>query len=84
MSNSRMSGTPVGKTVVDFLRGAVERHGSRDALLFKPAFRCQRWSYSRLWNESGRVATLLQRRGLTKGDQVVLWAPTLPTGSPLS
>ena len=78
MSNSRMSGTPVGKTVVDFLRGAVERHGSRDALLFKPAFRYQRWSYSRLWNESGRVATLLQRRGLTKGDQVVLWGPNSP------
>ena len=78
MGNSRMSGTSVGKTVVDFLRGAVERHGSRDALLFKPAFRYQRWSYSRLWNESGRVATLLQRRGLTKGDQVILWGPNSP------
>ena len=78
MGNSRMSGTPVGKTVVDFLRGAVERHESRDALLFKPAFRYQRWSYSRLWNESGRVATLLQRRGLTKGDQVILWGPNSP------
>ena len=67
-----------GATIVNFLRGAVERFGSRDALLFKPAFRYLRWSYSRLWNESGQVATLLQRRGLTKGDQVILWGPNSP------
>ncbi len=83
MKNARMSGTPVGEipvgeTIVDFLPGAVERYGSRDALLFKPAFRYQRWSYSRLWNESGQVATLLQRRGLAKGDQVILWGPNSP------
>ena len=38
MKNARMSSTPVGETVVNLLRGAVERYGSRDALLFKPAF----------------------------------------------
>ena len=78
MKNARVSGALVGETVIDFLRGAVERYGSRDALLFKPAFRYQRWSYSRLWNESGQVATLLQRRGLTMGDQVILWGPNSP------
>ena len=78
MNDARESGAPVGETVVDFLRGAVDRHGPRDALLFKPAFRYLRWTYSRLWDESGRVATLLQRRGLTKGDQVILWGPNSP------
>ena len=78
MNDTRKSGDPVGETVVDFLRGAVERHGPRDALLFKPAFRYLRWTYSRLWDESGQVATLLQRRGLTKGDQVILWGPNSP------
>ena len=78
MKNARVSGAPVGETIIDFLRGAVERYGSRDALLFKPAFRYQRWSYSRLWNESGQVATLLQRRGLTMGDQVIQWGPNSP------
>ena len=80
MNDLRKSGAPVGKTVVDFLRRAVDRHGPRDALLFKPAFRYLRWTYSRLWDESGQVATLLQRRGLTKGDQVILWGPTPRTG----
>ena len=67
-----------GKTLVDFLRTTVRTHGPRDALLFKPGFRYQRWSYDRLWQESGQVATLLQDRGLQKGDQVILWGPNSP------
>ena len=78
MNEAPTSGATVGGTVGDFLRGAVERHGPRDALLFKPAFRYLRWTYSQLWDESGRVAALLQRRGLTKGDQVILWGPNSP------
>ena len=66
------------KTIVDFLRMAVEAHGPRDAMMFKPGFRYQRWSYERLWAESGQVATLLQRRGLRKGDQVIVWGPNCP------
>ena len=78
MKNARMSGPPVGDTLIDFLRRVVERYGPRDALLFKPAFRYQRWSYSRLWSESGQVATLLRCRGLTKGDRAILWGPNSP------
>ena len=78
MNNPRTSDSLVGETLAHFLRDAVETHGPRDALLFKPAFRYQRWSYSRLWEDSGRVATLLQRRGLGKGDQAVLWGPNSP------
>ena len=68
----------MGSNLVEFLRGVAERWGGRDALLFKPAFRYQRWSYSRLWEESGRVAAMLQQRGLGKGDQAVLWGPNCP------
>lgn len=67
-----------GGTVVEFLKRCVDTHGSRDALLFKPGFRYQRWSYTRLWKESGQVATLLQSRGLVKGDQAILWGPNSP------
>ena len=70
--------TSVPDTIVDFLREAAERHGPRDALLIKPAFRYIRWTYDRLWEDSGRVATLLQRRGLSKGDQAILWGPNSP------
>ena len=79
MSQAGRSAAPAqGKTLVDFLYGKVQEHGPRDALLFKPSFRYQRWSYQRLWSESGRVASLLQARGLSKGDQVVLWGPNSP------
>ena len=70
--------TSVPDTIVEFLREAAARHGPRDALLIKPAFRYIRWTYDRLWEDSGRVATLLQRRGLSKGDQVILWGPNSP------
>ena len=80
MTTGKSNGTqaPVGSNLVEFLRGVAERWGGRDALLFKPAFRYQRWSYSRLWEESGRVAAMLQQRGLGKGDQAVLWGPNCP------
>ena len=73
-----MPPTPIPDTIVDFLRDAVTRHGPRDALLIKPAFRYIRWTYNKLWEDSGRVATLLQRRGLKKGDQAILWGPNSP------
>ena len=78
MTNGSTADAPMGKTLVEFLRATSQEHASRDALLIKPVFRYLRWSYSRLWEESGKVATLLQSRGLTKGDQVVLWGPNSP------
>lgn len=75
-----MSQTPIAvpDTIVDFLRDATARHGRREALLIKPAFRYVRWTYHKLWKDSGRVASLLQRRGLQKGDQAILWGPNSP------
>ena len=70
--------TSVPDTIVEFLCEAAARHGPRDALLIKPAFRYIRWTYDRLWEDSGRVATLLQRRGFNKGDQAILWGPNSP------
>ena len=78
MTQARKASRSVGSTVVEFLKRCVDTHGPREALLFKPGFRYQRWSYNRLWAESGQVATLLQERGLIKGDQVVLWGPNSP------
>ena len=73
-----MKSSSVPDNLVDFLREAVIRHGPRDALLIKPVFRYLRWNYNRLWEDSGRFATLLQRRGLKKGDQAIIWGPNSP------
>ena len=78
MTQTAPASAKTSNTIVEFLKTAVGAHGPRDALLFKPGFRYQRWSYDRLWSESGKVATLLQRRGLSKGDQVIVWGPNCP------
>ena len=73
-----MPPTRVPDTIVDFLRETAVREGSRDALLIRPAFRYVRWTYDQLWEDSGRVATLIQRRGLAEGDQAIRWGPNSP------
>ena len=78
MTSANTDSDSIGQTVIEFLRGTIKRYGPRDALLFKPAFRYQRWTYSRMWYEAGQVTTLLQRQGLRKGDQVILWGPNSP------
>ena len=62
-----VKGDQVEATLVEFLRARAEEFGRRPALLFRPGFRYQRWSYADLWEQAGRIATLLQQRGLGKG-----------------
>jgi non-ribosomal peptide synthetase component E (peptide arylation enzyme) len=54
----------MGETLNQFLEERARRFGPRTALLFKPGFRYQRWSYAQLWEGAGRVASLLKQRGL--------------------
>jgi long-chain acyl-CoA synthetase len=65
-------------TLVDFLKGRAEQFGARDALLFRPGFRYQRWSYADIWEGAGRIAALLQARGFSKGDRALIWGPNCP------
>jgi long-chain acyl-CoA synthetase len=66
------------QTINQFLEDAARRYGGRPALLFKPGFRFRTWSYRDLYDDVQRVATLLQSRGIGKGDRVVLWGPNAP------
>ncbi len=68
----------VEATLVDFLQVRAEEFGDRDALLFRPGFRYQRWSYADLWEGAGRIAAMLQARGLAKGDRALIWGPNCP------
>jgi long-chain acyl-CoA synthetase len=66
------------ETLGGLLRDMVRRYGDRPALVTKPRYRTEAWSYARLWTESGRVARVLQDRGVRQGDRVLLWAPNSP------
>ena len=67
-----------GETLAAFLKAKADLFGDRPALYFKPGFRYLSWSYRDLWEGAGRVASLLQARGVEKGDRVLLWGPNCP------
>ena len=68
----------VEATLVDFLQGRAEEFCDREALLFRPGFRYRRWSYADVWEGAGRIAAMLQGRGLSKGDRALIWGPNCP------
>mgnify|MGYP001206084598 FL=1 len=65
-------------TLVKFLADQANRLGGRTALLMAEEEGYRGWSYTQLWSEAGRVAAMLQRRGLRKGDRALLWGPNSP------
>jgi long-chain acyl-CoA synthetase len=67
------------RTLVDLLRGSVERYRSLPALtLYGGKGERWTWTYGRLWDEARRVAAHLHDAGVGKGDRVVLWGPNRP------
>ena len=64
--------------VVGFLQQVSQSYGSKTALLIKPGICYQRWTYSQIWEDTGRVASLLRSRGVKKGDRVLLRGPNCP------
>lgn len=68
----------MSQDLVSFLHDASQRYGKKPALFMKPGFRYRSWSYNDVWEESGKVATLLQQKGIKKGDRVAIWAPNSP------
>ncbi len=65
-------------TVGSILEASVRTFGRRPALLYRPLYRTETWSYADLWERSGRVVGRLRTQGITKGDRVVIWAPNSP------
>ncbi|UCH56702.1 MAG: AMP-binding protein, partial [Candidatus Bathyarchaeota archaeon] len=57
-----------------FLENSARKHPSRDAVVFYE----KRITYSRLWDESLRLANALKEMGLEKGGRVVLLLPNVP------
>jgi long-chain acyl-CoA synthetase len=66
------------ETLGTFLQGVAARYGERPALLYQPGATLETWSYNRLWEQANRIAAWLEARDVSKGDQVVLWAPSAP------
>ena len=65
-------------TLVELLETSSKTFGANPALLIRPSFRYLVWSYADLWNDSGRVASFLQDKGVAKEDRILLWGPNMP------
>ena len=78
MRGTLRTGRGAMDTLVELLETSSESFGASPALLIKPNFRYLVWSYADLWNDSGRVASFLQDKGIKKGDRILLWGPNMP------
>ena len=67
-----MNSSENNSTLVRFLSDQANLRGDTPAFFMACEDGYRSWSYDDLWNEAGRVAEMLQRRGLRKGDRAVL------------
>ncbi|HXQ49138.1 MAG TPA: long-chain fatty acid--CoA ligase [Thermoplasmata archaeon] len=62
------------KLLPEVIEETVRRWGDHTALIYYGA----KWSYRRLWDESGRFAAALARDGVGPGDRVAIYLPNCP------
>jgi long-chain acyl-CoA synthetase len=63
-----MSRTSLAESIAEF-----RRHGRQTAIVQHRGYRMERWSYSELVDAATRFAGELARRGIGKGERVLLW-----------
>ena len=64
--------------LVDLIR-SMEKGGTRPYFAFKSDYYTTRWSYHRIFDFSMRFSSLLEDRGIGKGDRIIIWGDnTLP------
>ena len=68
----------VGQTLNDLLEWTASRFADNPALLYTSGSGTETWTYSLLEQQAGRVAAYLRACGVSRGDRVVIWAPSSP------
>jgi len=64
-------------SLADFIAG-FRRHGRQTALVSSHGYRMERWSYAELLDTASRFARELGRRGIGKGERILLWGEDSP------
>ncbi len=62
------------RSVVDYLENFLRR-GRECAYIQRRGYRTQRWSYRQVADTAFQLARELEKRGLGKGERVLLWGP---------
>ncbi|MGM5484439.1 MAG: AMP-binding protein [Nanobdellota archaeon] len=63
-------------TINDVIRSF--RKTEKEACVYKDGFRDYRWSYKELYERILKTIHLLDKKGVRKGDKVMIWAPNSP------
>ena len=62
------------RTLARYIKALAERFGDRPAVHFKSAFRTFTFSYREMYGRCLRVANYFDRKGIRKGDTVLIWS----------
>jgi long-chain acyl-CoA synthetase len=67
------------ENIGQLLENSARKHSFRIAVKMRSGLRLQKYTYDQLWEQTQRMAGLLQAYGMQKGDRVLLWAPNSPS-----
>ena len=67
------------ETVGHLIENSAQEHGHRLALKMRSGLCLEKHTYRQLWEQAQCMASLLQDRGMGKGDRVLVWAPNSPS-----
>ncbi len=62
----------------EFIKKAAEKYKDKTAFEIKRGIRVDRFSFSQMHDLGLRFATFLERKGVKKGDKIVILAPNMP------
>lgn len=62
----------------EYIQSAVDRYPDVTALHIRRGVRIERYSYMHMWELSLKCAAYMKRKGLRKGDMVLIWGPNMP------
>lgn len=68
----------LGQTLNDLLEWTALSFANNPALLYTLGSGTETWTYGRLEKQAGRVAAHLRACGVSRGDRIVIWAPSSP------
>lgn len=63
----------MGDSIAGFFRVNFEKHGDECAYKQRRGYRTESFTYREVLGMAGRLAAILDRRGVAKGDRVMIW-----------
>ncbi len=66
------------KTLVDYFNSVFNKYKEKECLVFKKEYRTERFTYERIYLRAKQFSSFLEKKGLKKGDRVLIYAYNCP------